>query len=157
VVDETSPPSSEPGGFPTLQEVAFLALQRAAGRLHLALRRRLEPSGLTPTQYNLLRVLRAGRRRGFTTGELGERLIARGPDVTRLVTRMRNMGLVEQRRDPNDGRIHRVFLSNEGTELLSRLDAPVERWMRGFARRLGDEELRELIRLAEGFSREAEW
>lgn len=144
-------------GFPALDEVAFLALQRAAGRLHLALRHRLEPFGLTPTQYNLLRVLRAGRGRGFTTGELGDRLIARGPDVTRLVNRMRDLGLVERREDPVDRRIHRVYLGREGADLLARLDRPVGRWMRRFARRLDDGELRQLIRLLEGFSRDMDF
>jgi len=140
-----------------LQEVAFLALQRAAGRLHLALRHRLEPYALTPTQYNLLRVLRGRRKRGFTTGELGERLIARGPDVTRLVSRMQQLGLVERRPDLVDGRVRRAFLTAAGAELLESLDDPVERWMRGFARRLGEDDLRQLIRLLEGFSSEVEW
>ena len=44
------------------------------------------------TQYNVLRILRGAEPEGRTCGEIGERMIAREPDVTRLLERMEKAG-----------------------------------------------------------------
>src|SRR4029079_12709857 len=53
---------------------------------------------LTPSQYNVLRILRGGHPKALTAGEIGERTIAREPDITRLVDRLEVRGLVGRAR-----------------------------------------------------------
>ena len=76
-------------GFRTLEEEVFVGLQLAADRLMAPWERTLrERADLTPVQYNVLRILRGAGAEGLWAGEIAARLIARSPDVTRLVDRL---------------------------------------------------------------------
>ena len=50
---------------PLLEEQAFLAILRGADRLQWQLTEMLKPYGLSPTQYNALRILRGARNDGL--------------------------------------------------------------------------------------------
>ena len=78
--------------FGSLEEEAQVALQRTADRLHWRLSEMLKPHGLSPTQYNALRILRGAGDEGRACSEIAERMINRDPDITRLVDRLERRG-----------------------------------------------------------------
>jgi DNA-binding MarR family transcriptional regulator len=130
--------------FSSLEEEVYLALLLAAQRItepwahHL--RRR---SGLTPNQYNVLRILR-GAPAGLTCGDIGERMIARDPDITRLVDRLTRAGLVRRSRSTRDRRVVEVTITPEGLRALDDLDADVRRMPIALLGHLGPARLRQL-------------
>jgi len=112
--------------FPSLEEEVLVGLQLAAHRVLAPWARILGArAGLTPTQYNLLRILRGAGAEGRTCSEIAERLITRDPDVTRLLGRLARRGLVRRDADPADGRVARIRITPQGRAVLRRLDPAV--------------------------------
>jgi DNA-binding MarR family transcriptional regulator len=111
--------------FGSLEQEATLSIQRTAAELEHALAEALKPYGVTPTQYNVLRILRGAGKEGLCRSEVAERMVTRVPDVTRLLDRMEVAGLIERRREGEDRRFVSTFITEYGLELLASLDAPV--------------------------------
>ena len=96
----------------------LVALQRTADRLHWRLSEMLKPHGLSPTQYNALRILRGAGDEGRSCSEIAERMINRDPDITRLVDRLERRGLVARSREGRDRRVITTRITPAGLELL---------------------------------------
>jgi DNA-binding MarR family transcriptional regulator len=111
--------------FDSLEQEALLAVERTAAVLMHRFGDALKPHGITPTQYNVLRILRGASAAGLCRNEIRERLVAQVPDVTRLLDRMEDAGLVERERDAADRRQVTTRITRQGLQLLKRLDAPV--------------------------------
>ena len=133
--------------FDSLEEEAFLGLQRTASLLLQSLGRALKGQDLTPAQYNTLRILRGAEPDSLTCGEIGERLVSPGPDVTRLLDRLEQRGLVTRARDGEDRRVVRARITAPGLDLLTALDEPVGRMLGQMLGNLGEERLRTLVAL----------
>jgi DNA-binding MarR family transcriptional regulator len=133
--------------FDSLEEEAFLGLQRTASLLLQSLGRALKGQDLTPAQYNTLRILRGAEPDSLTCGEIGERLVSPGPDVTRLLDRLEQRGLVTRVRDGEDRRVVRARITASGLDLLTALDEPVGRVLAQMLGSLGEERLRTLVAL----------
>ena len=114
--------------FRSREQQATLGLLRAADAVKRSLAQVIEPHGITPQQYNVLRILRGAGPDGLPTLTIGERMIEQTPGVTRLVDRLERKGLVARTPCPKDRR--RVFcrMTDKGLELLKELDEPVNRW-----------------------------
>jgi DNA-binding MarR family transcriptional regulator len=54
---------------------------------------------------------------GLRGGELADRLGVEPPTITKMLGRLEGCGLVERRRDPEDARSFRVYLTDEGRSL----------------------------------------
>jgi DNA-binding MarR family transcriptional regulator len=80
------------------QERAYVALLCAADRLQGEFASWLKPHGLSPTQYNVLRILRGAGKQGLPCTGLGARMMNRDPDITRLLDRLEKRGLVQRSR-----------------------------------------------------------
>jgi DNA-binding MarR family transcriptional regulator len=135
--------------FVSLEEEAFLGLQRTASLLIQALGRELKGYDLTPAQYNTLRILRGAGPDALTCGEIGERLVSPGPDVTRLLDRLEQGGLVTRLRDAEDRRVVRARITEKGIDLLDRLDEPVGEMLARLLGNLGPAKLKSLVALLE--------
>lgn len=133
--------------FVSLEEEAFLGLQRTASLLLQSLGRELKGHDLTPAQYNTLRILRGAGPDALTCGEIGERLVSPGPDVTRLLDRLEQRGLVTRLRDAEDRRVVRARITEQGLGLLDTLDEPVGRMLAKLLGNLGQERLRTFVAL----------
>jgi DNA-binding MarR family transcriptional regulator len=133
--------------FVSLEEEAFLGLQRTASLLLQSLGRELKGHDLTPAQYNTLRILRGAGPDALTCGEIGERLVSPGPDVTRLLDRLEQRGLVTRLRDAEDRRVVRARITEKGLDLLATLDEPVGRMLARLLGSLGQERLRTFVTL----------
>jgi DNA-binding MarR family transcriptional regulator len=107
----------------------------------------MKPFGITPTQYNALRILRGAGDKGLCRNEIRDRLVAQVPDATRLLDRMEAAGLIRRERDTADRRFVTTRITDEGLRVVNELDGPVAEMHR---RRLGSldaDELRTLISL----------
>ena len=135
--------------FSSLEDEALVALQRTADRLHWRLSEMLKAHGLSPTQYNALRILRGAGDEGRACCEIAERMINRDPDITRLVDRLERRGLVVRSREGRDRRVITTRITPAGLELLRALDGPVEEFNRKMLGPMGEQQLQTLIRLLE--------
>ena len=111
--------------FNSLEQEAMLSIERTAAVLGHSLAEALKGYGVTPTQYNALRILRGAGEEGLCRNEVRDRLVARVPDVTRLLDRLEEMGLIARERDASDRRLVTTRITREGLKLLARLDGPV--------------------------------
>ena len=136
------------------EEAAFLDLLRTADVLSRRLAHVLKNEDLSSNQYNVLRILR-GAPEGLPCGEIGNRMITRDPDITRLLDRLEKRGLISRCRETRDRRMVLTRISAEGLKLLARLDEPVQEAHRGQLGHLGRERLKaltELLRDSRGFT-----
>jgi len=121
-------PEKPPENFRSREQQATLGLLRTADAVKRSLAHLIEPHGITPQQYNVLRILRGAGPEGLPTLTIGERMIEQTPGVTRLVDRLERKGMVARAPCPKDRR--RVFcrITPKGLDLLKELDEPVNRW-----------------------------
>jgi DNA-binding MarR family transcriptional regulator len=134
---------------PILEERAFIGILRAADRLERQIAGMFKQYDLTPTQYNALRILRGGGPTGLACGQIGDRMISRDPDITRLLDRLKRRGLISRRRGHYDRRIIKTFITPSGLELLARMDRPVEQFHLRALRDVNKHDLRGLIGVLE--------
>jgi len=111
--------------FATREGEVILNIQRTAEMLLWKVTEFLKPYDLTPTQYNVLRILRGAGREGLICREIGERMVARDPDVTKLLDRLETRALIMRERDTKDRRIIITRITDDGLTLLKEIDRPV--------------------------------
>lgn len=109
----------------------------------------LKGADLSMPQYNALRILRGAGREGLACREIGARMIHRVPDVTRLLDRLENRGLVVRERETDDRRVVRVRITEEGRQLLAPIDEPLATIHQSQLGGMGERKLMQLIRLLE--------
>jgi len=126
--------------------MAFLDLERTCDLLTRGPARILKNEDLSPTQYNVLRILR-GSPDGLPCGEIANRMITRDPDITRLLDRLEKRGLISRWRESKDRRVVLGRITPNGLKLLTRLDQPVEEAHRKQLGHLGKDRLRALTEL----------
>jgi DNA-binding MarR family transcriptional regulator len=139
-----------------LEAQVFVSLLRTADALARGAEALLKPSGLSATQYNVLRILRGAGAEGLACREVGGRMISRDPDITRLLDRMETRGLIARARGDEDRRVVRTRITAEGLRVLGELDAHVQELHRRQLRHLPAKELRQLSRLLERARTQAE-
>jgi MarR family transcriptional regulator, organic hydroperoxide resistance regulator len=135
--------------FASLEDEAYLNLLRTTDALARKEVEVLKARGLSPTQYNALRILRGAGEAGVTCGEMSDRMLTRDPDVTRLIDRLDTRGLIQRRRCDEDRRVVRTFITQAGLDLLAELDEPQSSWTKEQLGHLSESQLRELIALLE--------
>lgn len=111
--------------FSSAAQEAVLGVVRTADLLHRRIAALLNPFGVSPQQYNVLRILRGAGERGLPTLEIGERMIEQSPGVTRLVDRLIAHGWAERVRCTNDRRVVYCRITPTGLDLLAQADAPM--------------------------------
>lgn len=145
--------SSPPPKFTSLEHEVYLSLQRLALTFAYDAAELFRTRDLSAPQFNILRILRgaaeSGAREGLACGEIGERLLAHAPDLTRLLDRMALQGLVVRARGSSDRRVVKTQITEQGLALLAELDAPLAELHLRQLGHLGSERLAELKTLLE--------
>ncbi len=106
--------------FPSRASEAFVSILRTAAVLEHQLGEALRPFGLTPTQHNVLRILRGAGAEGLCGREIAERMVARVPDVPRMLDRLEALRLTARKRDPADRRHVTATITPKGSRSWSR-------------------------------------
>jgi MarR family transcriptional regulator, organic hydroperoxide resistance regulator len=112
--------------FANFEDEVLLNLRRTADVLEREVVLTLKPYELTPSQYNVLRILRGAGASGLMCSEIGERMVTRDSDITRLLERLQKRSLITRQRDVKDRRIINTCITDEGLKLLAELDVPME-------------------------------
>jgi DNA-binding MarR family transcriptional regulator len=133
--------------FRTLEEEASVSLARTAALMEHAAGEVLRRHGLTPTQYNVLRILRGAEPDGLGRNEVRDRLIFKVSDATRLLDRLEEMGLVARTRGGEDRRVVVARITRKGLDLLAPLDREIEQFNRQKLGHMGERKLRTLLTL----------
>ncbi len=95
-------------------------MNRTARSMRRALEARLVEHDLTATQYVVL--VRMWEEEGTSISELGERLFLDNPTLTGIVDRMERDGLLQRRRDDEDRRVVKVYLTAKGKSLKKEIE-----------------------------------
>jgi DNA-binding MarR family transcriptional regulator len=134
--------------FDSPEQEATLNIARTADRFGFRFARLFREFGLTPSQYNVLRILR-GEGAALPILEIAERMLAAVPGITGLIDRLEAMGLVSRERSTEDRRVVYVTITARGQDLLAKLDEPEAALHKRLIGHLTPAELRILIHLLE--------
>jgi DNA-binding MarR family transcriptional regulator len=126
----------------------MLNILRTADQLQIRFTRLFRKFGLTPQQYNVLRILR-GEGKPLPVLEIASRMITVVPGITGLIDRLEAASLVERKRCDNDRRVTYVAIAPRAMEILAAIDEPLERLHKATLGHMTPEELSQLSRLLE--------
>ena len=135
--------------FASVEEEVYLNLLRTGDAISQRVEKLLRASGLSGTQYNVLRILRGAGTQGLTCGATGERMVTHDPDITRLLDRLEKRKLIMRSRDTRDRRVVTTRITAQGLRLLATLDEPVAELHRTLFRHMGRQDLKKLSSLLE--------
>lgn len=131
---------------PTERQV-YLLLQHVSGELVHELSTLLKAEGITPEQYQVLRILSDAGSAGTPLSLIAERSPAGDPDITRLIDRLEQRGLAKRERDSDDRRVVTAKITSGGRRLHDRLEKPVAALHHRQLATLGHQGLSDLKRL----------
>jgi DNA-binding MarR family transcriptional regulator len=110
--------------FVSVEQEVYLSILRTASELSYAVDQCFRPFDITPSQYNVLRILRGAGTDGLCRNEISERMVTATPDMSRLLDRMERAGWVTRERAEDDRRQVSTHITKSGMELLARLEMP---------------------------------
>lgn len=107
--------------FPSEKVKAFINIKYTANWLSSIENEFFKPFGISPQQFNILRILR-GAGKAIKVQEIKDRMIERAPNATRLMDKLCSKNLIERIRCPEDRRVVHIAIKNEGLNLLNDID-----------------------------------
>lgn len=152
------------GPFQSATQEAYLNLIRTAAILSNQLERLFKTRGLSESTYNILRILRGvaalqgaapskygdpSTRLGLPLTEIGERMIAPVPDVTRLIDRLEQLTFATRRRCEKDRRVIYACITDAGLDVLREFDSRVLELHEEHLGHMSREELEQMSELLE--------
>lgn len=133
--------------FDSPQQEAYLNLWRTYDRLRMLEDDLFGQHDLTAQQYNTLRLLRGAHPGKIPTLHLAGRLVSRAPDITRLLDKLVERGLVDRERPATNRRVVEVAITPAGIDLLNKLDAQVRECNQKQLGHLSASEISDLVAL----------
>src|ERR687885_418643 len=137
MVEERSKEEILRGVHPVLPSLA-LAFKRLVATIE-------RESGVGGMKWFMLTVL--GRRDGLSQGEFTQEYEMDPSRVTRTAQSLEADGLIRRERDPEDNRVMRMYLTEQGSVVLDRLPEINEQLRRRVHSVLSEEEFEELRRM----------
>jgi DNA-binding MarR family transcriptional regulator len=134
--------------FDSAEQEAALNILRTGDWIDNRLGRLFRSFGLTSSQYNVLRILR-GEGEPLPSLEIADRMIQIVPAITGLIDRLEKQALVVRQRCEDDRRVVYVGITRKATDLLKRIDKPLEVLHKQLVGHLTANELTTLSRLLE--------
>ena len=107
---------------------------------------RLKQHGITPEQFNVLRILRGSYPNPMMLSEISDRMLDKASNATRLVEKLRQKDLVKREICPNNRRQVDIIITEAGLGILTAIDNGCQEWMRS-VQNLGNTDARELNRI----------
>lgn len=134
--------------FELLEQEAILNILRTSDIFHNQFGRLFRKYGVTPSQYNVLRILR-GEGKPMPSLEIADRMVQVVPAITGLIDRLQAQDLVKRKRCTEDRRIVFIEITSKALSLLKEVDEPELNLHRKLIGHLNSEELSTLSRLLE--------
>lgn len=135
--------------FQSVEQEAFLNVIKTADFLQQVAAQVLRGHQMSEAQYNVLRILRGAGDEGLKCSEIGERMVTRDPDITRLLDRIEKQGWIERNRSTTDRRVVTTRITRTGLDKLAELDEPLAESLDQALGKLGQTKLQTLIDLLE--------
>jgi len=107
--------------FPSAKVKALINIKYTANWLSSKEVEFFKPYGISPQQFNILRILR-GAKEAIKVQLVKERMIERSPNATRLMDKLIEKKLISRYRCEHDRRVVYVEITEEGLVLLSDID-----------------------------------
>ncbi len=107
-------------------------------------------TGVTVQQYNVLRILRGGGEEGLPTLVIRDRMIHATPGITRLLDKLEKAGFARRDRSSPDRRQVFCYITEQGLQILERLDVEMREADEVAVGTLSDTEQRQLLKLLDG-------
>ena len=107
--------------FPSSKVKALINIKYTANWLSNKEVAFFKPYGISPQQFNILRILR-GAKEAIKVQLVKERMIERSPNATRLMDKLLEKNLINRYRCEHDRRVVYVEITEEGLLLLSNID-----------------------------------
>ena len=85
-----------------------------------------KPFGLKMQHYNVLRILKGSKPNAMCPGDIKDVMLDKSPDLTRLLDKLVDIGLVERSTCPENRRKLDVFITEKGTDLLDQINSKQE-------------------------------
>lgn len=85
----------------------------------------LKPFGLTPEQFNVLRILRGNNSKPMMLLDITERMIDKSSNCTRLVEKLRQKGWVKREICATNRRQVDIIITPKGLAVLTKIDAAI--------------------------------
>lgn len=133
--------------FSSAEEAVMLSIMVTAEQLKARSAEVFKTRDLTHPQYNVLRILRGAGKDGRSCREIGERMINRDSDITRMLDRLEKQELITRERQTDDRRVVMAYITKKGLSLLSDLDRPVNESNKELLGHMSQKELETLGRL----------
>ncbi len=111
--------------FDSLEQQVFLELWRSYDRLKAEEEKTFDRFEISSQQYNALRLLHAAEPESLRVSELGQRMVTRAPDMTRMLDKLESRGWIKRIRRDENRRAIEVSLTTKGRQLLERMSQPV--------------------------------
>jgi DNA-binding MarR family transcriptional regulator len=143
----SSIPGEDRPRFDSLEQQVFLNLWRTYDRLRALEEELFDRYDLTPQQYNALRLLRGDHPQKVRTLDLARRLVSHAPDITRLLDRLEQRGLIERDRPAGNRRVVYIGITESGLALLRELRDPIRQCHTQQLGHLSQKELKDLCAL----------
>lgn len=116
--------------FKSEYEKAVVNLLFTAGWLEGLSIQRLKPYGISPQQFNVLRILRGSFPGALRLGDITERMLDKNSNATRLVEKLRQKGLIKREVCKHSRRQVDIWITQPGLDLLAQLDNQAEEWLK---------------------------
>ncbi|QDV49618.1 MarR family winged helix-turn-helix transcriptional regulator [Gimesia fumaroli] len=134
--------------FASPEQEAILNILRTSDVFHNQFGKLFREYGLTPSQYNVLRILR-GEGKPMPSLEIASRMVQVVPAITGLLDRLQAQDLIERKRCTEDRRVVYIQITAKALKLLKKIDDPDLCLHRKLIGHLSSDELAELSRLLE--------
>jgi DNA-binding MarR family transcriptional regulator len=141
--------------FRSLEQEVTLNIMRTAAVLNDYLEQILKPFELSMPQYNVLRILRGAEPEALCRNDIRDRMVTRMPDMTRLLDRMEEAGLVARTRQTEDRRMVVTRLTDKSRHVLSEIDPLVESEHQQRFLKLSKDEMKTLVALLSAIRNQA--
>jgi DNA-binding MarR family transcriptional regulator len=124
---------------------ALLSILRTAAVIEHRMGDELKRFGITGAQHNVLRILRGAGEKGLCGREIGERMVARVPDVPRMLDRMESLKLISRVRDQEDRRHVTARITPKGLDLLKEVEPAIDQAERARFSGIDSQQIQALI------------
>jgi DNA-binding MarR family transcriptional regulator len=126
--------------FKSSEQEAIINLFVASNYLHSKLDSICNNFDLTHSQFNVLRILKGVHPDGHPRGEIKKRMLEPSPDVTRLIDKLVNDGLVERFGSSQDRRLSLARITVKGIDLLEKINPEVDEFLSDYSSSLKEDE-----------------